>query len=65
MSGPLYSVIWAEFSSVKKMFLSWVFKWKIEQSLDENYLVNGVLFDIDDTGKCCNIEIIKRIGKLI
>ncbi len=65
MSGPLYSVIWAEFESVKKMFLSWIFKWKIEQSLDNNYLVNAVLFDIDDTGKCQGIEIIKRTGKLI
>lgn len=65
MSGPLYSVIWADFDSVKKMFLSGVFKWKIEQSLDENYLVNAVLFDIDDTGKCKNIEIIKRKSKLV
>ncbi|MDC0506252.1 YmdB family metallophosphoesterase [Candidatus Gracilibacteria bacterium] len=65
MSGPLYSVIGADFNSVKKMFLSGVFKGKIEQSLDSNYLVNGVLFDIDDAGKCRGIEIIKRTGKLI
>lgn len=65
MSWPLYSVIWADFECVKKMFLSGVFKWKIEQSLDENYLVNAVLFDIDDEGKCRDIEIIKKTGKLI
>jgi len=65
MSGPLYSVIGADFASVKKMFLSGVFKWKIEQSLDENYLVNAVCFDIDETWNCSAIEIIKRTWKLI
>ena len=64
MSWPLHSVIWADFDSVKKMFLSGIFKWKIEQSLGNDYLVNGVFFELDDTGKCRKIEKIRKIWVL-
>ena len=58
MNGPLYSVIWADYKSVEKRFLS-SSKWKIEQSLDKNYVVNGVLVEIGENMKCINIEKIR------
>jgi calcineurin-like phosphoesterase len=58
MSGPLFSVIWADFNSVKKRFLTWINKWKIEQCLDLNYVVNWVCVEIEDS-KCINIEKIR------
>ena len=64
MNGPLNSVIGAEFGSVKRMFLTGIFKWKIEQSLDPHYLINAVLFELDDAGKCISIEKIKATGVL-
>ncbi len=59
MNGPLYSVIWADYDSVKKRFLTWVWKWKIEQCLDKNYVVNWVCVELDDLGKCIWIEKIR------
>jgi len=65
MSGPLYSVIWADFENIKSRFLSWVLKWKIDQSLDPNYVVSACIVEIDDkTRKCLNIEKIRIRGKL-
>ena len=64
MSGPLYSVIWADYNSVKKRFLSWIWKWKIEQCLDKNYVVNWVCIELDDWGKCIEIEKIRIRGVL-
>ncbi len=40
------SIIWADYSSVEKMFLTWILKWKIEQSLDKKYIVNGIFVEI-------------------
>lgn len=64
MSGPLYSVIWADYNSVEKRFLSWVNKWKIEQCLDKNYVVNWVCITIESM-KCTWIEKIRIRWKLI
>lgn len=64
MSWPLYGVIGADFDSVKKMFVTGIMKWKIEQSLDHNYRVNGVLFELDDEWKCSHVEALTRIWKL-
>lgn len=64
MSGPLYSVIWADFESVKKRFLTWISKWKIEQQLDENYVVNGICVEIWADRKCIHLEKIRVRGKL-
>lgn len=64
MIWPLNGVIGAEFDSVKKMFLTGIFKWKIEQNLDPEYLINGVFFELDDAGKCIKIEKIRATGTL-
>lgn len=64
MNWPLYSVIWADYKSVEKRFLTWLNKGKIEQCLDKNYVVNAVIFDIWDNMKCEKIEKIRIRGKL-
>lgn len=64
MSWPLYSVIWADFHSVRKRFLTWVWKWKIEQCLDKNYVVNWICVEVWNDMKCKNIEKIRIRGKL-
>jgi metallophosphoesterase (TIGR00282 family) len=65
MTWPLYSIIWADFDVVKKRFLTWINKWKIEQCLDPNYVVNAIIVETDDlTKKCLNIEKIRIRGKL-
>ncbi len=57
MSGPYNSVIWATLESVTPRFLTWLQKWKIEQSLDPESIVSGVFFEIEDTsGKCVEVE---------
>ena len=63
MIWSLKSVIWADFGSVKKRFLTWIIKWKIKQSLDDNYILNAVIINIDNN-KCKNIEKIKIKGVL-
>jgi len=63
MVGPLYSVIWAKYNSVKDRFLTWINKWKIEQSLEKDYVVSWVFVEIEDW-KTKNIEKIRKIGKL-
>lgn len=65
MSWPLYSVIWADFESMKSRFLSWVLKWKIDQALWKEYVVSACVVDIDEkTKKCLNIEKIRIRGEL-
>lgn len=65
MTWPLYSIIWADFDSVKKRFLTWINKWKIEQSLDPHYVVNALFIETDDiTKKCSFIEKIRIRWKL-
>jgi len=61
MNWPLNSIIWADFESVKSRFLSWINKWKIEQSLDSTYLVSWVYVEIWDDMKCKKIEKIRII----
>jgi calcineurin-like phosphoesterase len=56
MTGPLYSVIWADFHSVRKRMLTGIQKGKIEQSLDKNYVVNGIFVEFWDDKKCVNLE---------
>jgi calcineurin-like phosphoesterase len=64
MNWALYSVIWADYSSVKNRFLTWIWKWKIEQCLDKNYVVNWVFVEIWDDMKCQSIEKIRIRGRL-
>ncbi len=64
MIWALNSVIGADFSSVRKRFLTWIMKWKIKQKLDWEYLLNSVVVDINEEGKCENIEKIKIKGSL-
>ena len=64
MSWSLYSIIWADFDSVKKRFLTGINKWKIVQSLWNDYLINGVFIEIWEDKKCLSIEKIKIIWKL-
>lgn len=63
MSWSLYSIIWADLKSVKQRFFTWINKWKIEQSLDDRYVVNWVFVDIENN-KCNLIEKIRIKGKL-
>jgi len=62
MSWSLNSVIWADFNSVKKRFITGINKWKIEQSLDKRYVVNWVFVEIENM-KCLKIEKIKKIKR--
>jgi metallophosphoesterase (TIGR00282 family) len=65
MNGPFESVIGAEFSSVKKRFLTWIQRGKIEQKLKGKYIINALLIETDDTTKLCsNIENISFTGTL-
>lgn len=64
MNWPLYSVIWADYKSVEKRFLTWIWKWKIEQCLDKNYVVNGCYVEIWNNMKCEKIEKIRIRGEL-
>ncbi|MGE4444468.1 MAG: YmdB family metallophosphoesterase [Candidatus Altimarinota bacterium] len=65
MSGPLYSIIGAEFEGIKSRFLGGMLKGKIDQSLDPHYVVSACIVEIDDqTKKCLSIEKIRIKGKL-
>ena len=64
MNWALNSVIWADFGSVKKRFLTWIARWKITQSLEKKYLINWIVAEIDDTKMCSNIEKIRIRGSL-
>ncbi len=63
MTWALYSVIWADYKSLEKRFLTWISKGKIEQSLNKKYVVNWVFVEIEDF-KTKNIEKIKKIWNL-
>ena len=63
MVGPFPSVIWADFNSLKKRFLTWIWRWKIEQSLDNRYVVNWLFVEIEDK-KCVKIEKIRIRGEI-
>lgn len=65
MTGSRNSIIGASYESVEPRFISGVQKWKITQSLDENYIVNAIIVDIDEeTGKTIHIEKISLKNKL-
>lgn len=65
MTGSRNSIIWAEYESVEARFLTGIQKWKISQSLDENYIVNAIIVDIDEnTWKTLTIEKISLKNKL-
>lgn len=64
MIWSIDSVIWADFDSVKKRFLTWLIKWRIKQKLDNDYLLNAVCVDINDKWFCDTIEKIKIKGIL-
>jgi metallophosphoesterase (TIGR00282 family) len=63
MNWPLYSVIWADFQSVKDRFMTWIWKWKIEQCTDSNYQVCWAYVEIWDDKKCEKIEKIRILWK--
>jgi len=65
MIWPKKSIIGSSYKTLEKRFLTGINKWKIEQSLDKNYIINGVLVEIDDkTKRCLSIEKIKKFWKL-
>lgn len=65
MNGPFGGVIGAEFSSVEKRFLSWIGRWKIEQKLGKNYIINALICEIDTVNKkATSIENISFTGTL-
>ncbi len=59
MNASLYSVIWAEYSSVESRFINWFRKDRMKQCLDNNYLINWVCVNIWDNMKCEKIEKIR------
>lgn len=59
MCWPLYSVIWADFESVKSVFLNWYRNRWFEQSLDKNYIISWAYIEIWKNWKCEKIEKIK------
>lgn len=59
-----FSVIWSDFESLKKRFLSGINKWKIEQSLNSEYVVNGVCVEIWENMKCKSIEKLRIFGRI-
>lgn len=66
MIWPKRSIIGSSYWSLKKRFLTWINKWKIEQSLDHNFIMNWVLVEIDEkTGKCIEIQKINKKWKII
>lgn len=58
MVWPKLWVIWADFETVKKRFLTWVMRWRIEQKLSWWGVLNGVYVEIDEK-KCVKIEKIR------
>jgi len=65
MNWPFESVIGAEFESVKKRFMTWLQRWKIEQKLNWKYIINALLVDVNEkTWKAEEIENISFTWKL-
>lgn len=64
MTGPLYSIIWANYELIKNRYLTWMIRWKIEQELNWPALITGVYLEIDDkTKKTIHIEKFREIIK--
>jgi len=65
MVGPKDSVIGADFESVKERFLTGVYRQKIKQSLDNNYVLSFLVAEVDEkTWKCMHINKIRTIWTL-
>lgn len=65
MNGPAYSVIWADFSSVKGRFLSGIQRGKIEQQLGKDFCISALLCEIDElSGKALKVQSIFYRGSL-
>lgn len=58
MVWPKIWVIGADFESVKKRFMSWMMRWRIEQQLAWGAVLNGVYIEIEDF-KCKKVEKIR------
>ncbi len=61
MVWSLDSIIGADYLSVKKRFITWINKWKIEQKLSNNYILSAVYLEIENK-KCIKIEKIRING---
>lgn len=62
MTGPLYSIIWADYNLIKNRYLTWMIRWKIEQELKWPSLLTWVYLEVDDnTGKTISIEKFREI----
>ena len=59
MNWSMNSVIWADYKTVEKRFLTWFNKWRIKQSLDNNYIVSWIFVELDNDKKCINLEKIR------
>ncbi len=64
MNWPLYSIIWADYNSVKNRFLSWIWKGKLTQCLDSNYIISWICVDIWKDMMCEKLEKIRIRWKL-
>lgn len=64
MNWAKNSIIWAEFDSVKSIFLNGFRDKKMTQSLDKNYIVSGIFAEIWDNWFCKKIEKIRVEGKI-
>lgn len=65
MNGPFDSVIWADYASVEKRFLTGISRWKIEQQLKWKYIINAILLEIDESTQLAkSIENISFTGTL-
>lgn len=60
MNWPFESIIWADFNSVKKRFLTWISRWKIEQQLQGKYIINALSVTLNTKSGLC--EDIKNIS---
>ena len=57
MNGPFDSVIGADYNSVKKRFLSGIQRWKIEQALWNEFVINAIFVEIDEiSSRATHIE---------
>lgn len=52
---PRNSVIWVDFSSIERSLLTWLVRWKKEQSLSKEYVINWLFVEIEDK-KCVKIQ---------
>lgn len=64
MTGPLNTVIGMDYESLKNRFLTWIQRWKMEQWLWPEYVLNALNVEIDEKNwKCLSLEKIRIRGK--